>query len=572
MERGDGNPSEGLTLTREDFSLVEEILGLAQRDLQKEALLDEIANCLKRYSGCDCVEIQLVETGCRHQNHNQIQSVSGGAAGAVKGHESSEYDQSLEFLCRSILNKTCLASGPQFTPAGSFFTGAADEPVRLLLSDSAGRGENREKTLVLYPAGTFRSIAAIPFHLGEGDLGVLLFKSRQRDFFSRRSVELFESIARFSGVSILHQRKHLALKERVKELTCLYGIARLVDQTDPSPNEIFQSVVNLLPPAWLYPEIASARIVIDGEAYLSDGFSAGCSQLRSNITSDGQQRGFVEITYNRVMPELDEGPFLNEERHLLDTVARELWLISDKWRAAHEREQLQKQLRHADRLATIGQFSAGVAHELNEPLAGILGFAQLSKKFSGLPEQVQRDLDRIISASLHAREVVGKLMLFARQTPPEKTWVNLNLLVAEGLYFIESRCRKSNIEMVRVFEEDLPEIIADPGQVYQVLINLAVNAIQSMPQGGTLKIGTSRKSEGIQLIVEDTGTGMSEEVRNKVFTPFFTTKDVGEGTGLGLSVVEGIISSHGGSISVESILGEGTKFTLYLPCKNQKRG
>jgi len=123
-----------------------------------------------------------------------------------------------------------------------------------------------------------------------------------------------------------------------------------------------------------------------------------------------------------------------------------------------------------------------------------------------------------------------------------------------------------------VFEEDLPEIIADPGQVYQVLINLAVNAIQSMPQGGTLKIGTSRKSEGIQLIVEDTGTGMSEEVRNKVFTPFFTTKDVGEGTGLGLSVVEGIISSHGGSISVESILGEGTKFTLYLPCKNQKRG
>lgn len=572
MVSGGGSALKGRTLSREDYSLVREILGLAQRDLQKEALLDEISNSLKRYSGCESVEIQLVKTGCCNQDPNHSPSVSAGLAGAAREDELSEDDQSLKFFCRGLLGKKFLASGPHFTPAGSFFTGAADEPLRFFPGDRDGRQENRKETVVLCRSGTFKSIAATTFSLGEEESGLLLLKSRQRDFFSRGSIEIFESIAQFLGVSILHQRKQLALKERVKELTCLYGIARLVDQPEPAPNKIFQAVVNLLPPAWLYPEIASARIVIDGEAYLSDRFSSGCSQLRSNITSNGKQRGFVEVTYKREMPELDEGPFLNEERHLLDTVARELWLISDKWRAAYEREQLQKQLRHADRLATIGQFSAGVAHELNEPLAGILGFAQLSKKVPGLPEQVHRDLDRIISASLHAREVVGKLMLFARQTPPEKTWVNLNLLVADGLYFIESRCEKSNIELVRVFEDDLPEIIADPGQIYQVLINLAVNAIQSMPQGGTLNIRTSRKNEGIQLVVEDTGTGMSEEVRQQVFTPFFTTKDVGEGTGLGLSVVEGIISSHGGSISVESAPGAGTEFTIYLPRKTQTRG
>jgi len=364
----------------------------------------------------------------------------------------------------------------------------------------------------------------------------------------------------------------LALRKRIKELTCLYGIARLVDHPGLTLSEIFQSAVDLLPPAWFHSQITSARIVIDDETFLSKGFSVGYSQLRADIKSEGQLRGFVEVTYNKIMPDLDEGPFLREERNLLDAVAKELWLISEKYRAAQEREQLQEQLRHADRLATIGQLSAGVAHELNEPLGGILGFAQLSLKDPNLSDQVRKDLDRIVNASLHAREIVGKLMLFARQTPPEKTWVSLNLLIADGLYFIESRCRKSGIELVRKLEDDLPEITADPGQIYQVLINLSVNAIQSMPQGGNLIISTSRQGEGILVIVEDTGTGMDEEVRKKIFTPFFTTKDVGEGTGLGLSVVEGIISSHCGSISVESDPGIGTKFTIYLPCKAKSRG
>ncbi len=574
MGYSDGIRFEGRILAKKDYPIVRKILDFAQSDLQKDDLLKEISKSLQRFSGCEGAEIHLMESGFYHWGQSPEQPVSEQHETTVDDLEcpGNSKNQSLEILCKGLLCEKILPSGPHFNSAGSFSTGTADEPMEIVLVDQNDQGVKLEKTLVLCPSGPFKSIAATIFKLDEGDRGLLLLKSHQKNFFSRKDVELSESIAQFLGISIIHQRKQLALRERVKELTCLYGITRLTDHAGLTLDEIFQSVIDLLPPAWLYPKITSARIVIDGKNYHSDGFSSGYAQLRSSISSNGQQRGFVEVTYDRLMPDLDEGPFLKEERNLLDTVARELWSISERYRSTQEREQLQKQLRHADRLATIGQLSAGVAHELNEPLAGILGFAQLSQKAPGLPEQVSKDLERIISASLHAREIISKLMLFARQTPPEKTWVNLNLLVADGLYFIESRCHKADIKLVRVFEDGLPEIIADPGQIYQVLINLAVNAIQSMPQGGSLTIRTSKKDEGILLVVEDTGAGMSEEVRQQIFTPFFTTKEVNEGTGLGLSVVEGIISSHSGSISVETNLGAGTKFTIYLPCKAQVRG
>jgi signal transduction histidine kinase len=204
-------------------------------------------------------------------------------------------------------------------------------------------------------------------------------------------------------------------------------------------------------------------------------------------------------------------------------------------------------------------------------LSGILGFAQLAEKDPGVPEQVRRDLEKIVAASLHAREIIKKLMLFARQSEPGRKWVNLNLLVADGLDFLESRCQKSGIELLRQLDKDLPEITADPGQIYQVLINLGVNAIQAMPHGGRLTIRTSRVANGIHLEVQDTGIGIDEELQAKIFMPFFTTKDVGEGTGLGLSVVDGIVTSHGGSIATESSKGIGTTFTVYLPVKHPIR-
>jgi signal transduction histidine kinase len=254
-----------------------------------------------------------------------------------------------------------------------------------------------------------------------------------------------------------------------------------------------------------------------------------------------------------------------EEERLIDAVAREVALIVERREAAEEKSRLQGQLIHADRLATIGQLSAGVAHELNEPLGSILGFAQLAQKCPDLPRQAEEDMEKIVSASLYAREVIKKLMVFARQMPSNKVLVSLNRVVEDGLYFLEARCAKAGIEVARDLAPDLPEITADPAQLNQVLVNLVVNAVQAMPAGGTLTVSTGRADSSVTLIVGDTGGGMSDEVRAKIFLPFFTTKEVDEGTGLGLAVVHGIVTAHGGSIDVTSRSGQGTRFEVRLP-------
>jgi signal transduction histidine kinase len=270
--------------------------------------------------------------------------------------------------------------------------------------------------------------------------------------------------------------------------------------------------------------------------------------------------------YADEMPQRDEGPFLKEERKLINAVASQIGSTVERLEAEQDRLELQNQLRHADRLATIGQLAAGVAHELNEPLGNILGFAQLAERCAGLPEQARSDIARITAASLRAREIIRKLLVFARQDPPQKSRVELNQLVEEGLRFFEARCAQQEIELQLELSSELPAITADPAQLNQVLVNLVVNALQAMPSGGRLIVRTQTGGGQVVLVVEDTGIGMDGDVIEKLFTPFFTTKDVGEGTGLGLPVAHGIVTSHGGSIRVQSTVGLGTKLEVRLPC------
>jgi len=356
-----------------------------------------------------------------------------------------------------------------------------------------------------------------------------------------------------------------ALTERVKELTCLYGIAQIAGQPGISLEEIIQGVVELLPPAWQYPETAFARIILDGISYTTQGFRDCRQKQTAEIIVGGVPRGLVELVYVKKKPDLDEGPFLKEERNLIDAVAKQVALAIERKQAEEEKLKLHNQLLHADRLATIGMLAAGIAHELNEPLGNILGFAQLAKKCPGIPALAKGDLGKIEAASLHARGIIKKLLVFARQAPPQKTQVNLNQIVEDGLYFFEARCAKEGIELVRLLSADLPEIIADPAQLNQLLVNLVVNALQSMPGAGKITVQTRFCNHNVNLIVEDTGTGMSKEVLDKIFIPFFTTKDIGHGTGLGLPVVYGIVTAHGGSVNVKSEPGCGTRFEIQLP-------
>jgi two-component system NtrC family sensor kinase len=356
-----------------------------------------------------------------------------------------------------------------------------------------------------------------------------------------------------------------ALRERIKELTCLYRISLLSGKNDTTPDQVFQGITQAIPPAWQYPEAAAARIVVDGKSFQSSNFVESRKKMSAAVIAGGKSRGMVEVVYMQCKGSAQGKTFLKEEYNLLRAIARQIVFVIERRQTEMDKEDLQKQLIHADRLATIGQLAAGVAHELNEPLSNILGFAQLVRKHPELPGESANDIDKIVGASLYAREIIKKLLLFARQTTAFKGRVNCNDVISEALGLFEHRLEKAGIELVRDFFTQLPVIVADGGQLKQVIVNLVVNSIQAMPKGGVLTVRTAIDGAHLIVAIEDTGTGMTKEVLDRIFVPFFTTKDVDQGTGLGLPVVHGIITSHGGTISVKSSPHSGATFTIRLP-------
>ncbi len=360
------------------------------------------------------------------------------------------------------------------------------------------------------------------------------------------------------------------LRERVKELTCLYGIAQIASNPDLSLENKLIDIIRLLPPAWQYPDCAYARISIDGQVFHSPGFQEEAHRQTATICIAGRNRGAVEIHYRDGRGLLRKNPFLQEEKKLISNIAGQMALMIEHEEAMTAKAELGKQLIKADRLAAIGQLAAGVAHELNEPLNTILGFAQLTQKTPRLPARALADLEKIADAALHARGIIKELLIFARQGKPGSDRINLNIIIKDELNLFESLCSKSAVDLRRVVDPRLPDITANKSQIRQVISNLMVNALQAMPYGGALTLRTSFDASRVYLRVDDTGIGMSDEVKESIFLPFFTTKDVDQGTGLGLSVVHGIVSSHGGEINVESEKGKGTCFCVSFPRRLKK--
>lgn len=547
-------------IARRSWLLSRRILRFANRGTPRLEFMREMSRLVLELSDCDGIDIRLwgPDASFRWQawrDGREDLELYPAPAAAVAACRFPRCPV-LERISQMVIEHTAPPGLPGFTPNGSFWTVDAQVPAIL---------EPDMPPIALGVTDNTRSLCLIAFAVNESGAGLLLLESDRPGLVSEGEVEQYEGMAQTLGLAIADRRAQAALRERVKELTCLYSIARLVEQQPPDLPALLAGIAEQVRLAFQYPEAATVRVVLDDTDISTPGWRMGGPTLEMPVKLAGNERGRVVVSYPEPNASLELEPFLPEETPLLAAVVRELGLLLERYETGAEKERLQEQLRHADRLATIGQLAAGIAHELNEPLTSILGFAELLAGDPGLSSQARVDTHRIQDAALHAREVIRKLMLFARQSPPRTGPVDLNLLVQEGLFFLEGRCAKNDIELVRVPAPDLPEVEADPSQILQVLINLAVNAVQAMSRGGRLTVETGTESDWVILRVVDTGVGMTPEVLRQVFIPFFTTKDVNEGTGLGLAVVHGIVAAHGGSIDVDSKVGVGSAFTVRLP-------
>jgi C4-dicarboxylate-specific signal transduction histidine kinase len=232
-----------------------------------------------------------------------------------------------------------------------------------------------------------------------------------------------------------------------------------------------------------------------------------------------------------------------------------------------QQKRIEEQLILADRLASIGELSSGIAHELNNPLTSVIGFSQLLIE-GDVPDDIKEDLSIVYSEAQRAASIVKNLLTFARKHTPVKQLSQINAVIEDVLRLRTYEQKVNNIEVEKHLATNLPEIMIDPFQMQQVFLNIIVNAEFAMLEAhnkGKLVITTEKSENIMRITFTDDGSGITKENLKHMFDPFFTTKEVGKGTGLGLSICHGIVTEHGGQIYARSGKGEGATFIIELP-------
>ncbi len=351
-----------------------------------------------------------------------------------------------------------------------------------------------------------------------------------------------------------------ALKERIKELTCLYEVSSiLVNADETNHEETYRSIAQSIKIGFQYPE--DTEVVIEqGDFCISTGTIETDNKLISKIQLLKKEAGEIRVYLNTTG--LD---FLPEEQPLIDNIALKIGDYLERLAIKQNELLLRQQMEHADRLTIIGELTAGIAHELNTPLANILGFAELLRDNLSNNDPAAADVDKIIKNAIFSREVVKKLMFFAHAIPQEKKEVNIIPIVKDALDLLDAAFKKEQVCYGFYTEEESIKLKVDAVQLTQIIINLVINAIYFSPENGRVSIRISQEREYVVFEISDEGSGLTDEALDKVFQPFFTTKPTGEGSGLGLSVVHGIVTSHNGSITAENKKDTGALFTVRLP-------
>ncbi|MBF0557940.1 MAG: HAMP domain-containing protein [Nitrospirae bacterium] len=302
-------------------------------------------------------------------------------------------------------------------------------------------------------------------------------------------------------------------------------------------------------------------------AYLVEGMkrlSSGDMDYRIDLKGR-DEIGILARSFNSMSDELKEykEKMENWTKSLEDEVQKK---TSEIYKA-------QEHLINTEKLASLGRMAAGVAHEINSPLTGIVTFSHLMlKRTPSENTQDIEDLNVIIDQAERCSKIIKGLLGFSRKTSSEKSSINLNTLLENTLAMVRHQSRFYNIQFDLRLDSAIPEVIADPNQIQQVFLNLLINAADAMEKKGQITLASRRiennGSSFVEIEVADSGPGIPEEIRGKVFEPFFTTKPVGKGTGLGLAVSYGIIKKHEGTIFVKDSPGSGASFCIHLPAQN----
>lgn len=396
-----------------------------------------------------------------------------------------------------------------------------------------------------------------------------LGKRDNEDFLSSEDLELISTLAGYASIAIDNAILYRSLEAKAAELAQLkvynehviesisVGVAVITPEGEITVwNNTLQGILGLNSTEVLgrnisevLPEdlIEAMKEVVEGPRWVVEDTA---HLYKTHLKAAREETRLVNITFS---------PFIMQDNMVTGTL-----LVFDD---VTDNVRLESQLLQAEKLSSIGLFAAGVAHEVNTPLAAISSYTQMLLKDTPHSNPSRELLAKIEKQSFRASNIVNKLLNFARFDETDFQEVNLNALMLETLSLLDHQLKKNKIEVVLELDPSLPSTVGNGGKLQQVFMNLFLNARDAMNGGGVLRLRTQQQNSTVVVQVADTGTGISKENVKRIYDPFFTTKEVGKGTGLGLSVSYGIIQEHSGRIGVASEPGLGTTFTVHFPIK-----
>ena len=475
----------------------------------------------------------------------------------------------------------------------------------------------------------FRSVALVQLKLHGGVAGVIQLHHHQPGHFSPVLIERLEGVARSIGIGLerrwaeadlrranrelesrvaqrttelahinqeLRQEiqvrtqaethlesRSVELQVRLKELHCLYELSNLFEEHEGRVEVLGQRAIDLVPGGFSHPERTWGRLRLDDRAFCSADFQEGPACLTAAITINGEARGTLEVFADE---ESDAPAFLTEEQELVKSIADLIQGLVDHVEVEADNRRVEQALLQSQKLEALGTLAGGIAHDFNNALTPIIALADLSLMKLGDESPLRRHIELIKVSGNRAKDLVDQILLFSRKQPPHLQSLDLRPPLREVLRLIRATL-PTTIEIQEELHLEEGLVLGDPTQIHQIVMNLCTNAYHAMQEGGgtlTVRLLPCRLDDGdalcslglapghyAQIEVADTGKGMSPELQARIFEPFFTTKGVGKGTGMGLAVVHGIVTSYHGHISVYSEPGQGTTFRIYLPITQEGR-